>query len=299
MRTAIVTLATLDYFEGAKKLFESLKREKSARDVDLILFSNDPEALVFFGNLFNQVVSFPFIPNEIKSSVTVPRFKVTLYKMFALRFLEDSDYDRLIFLDSDLMIQSSIDFLLKEELNEFQFLAARDLACMSYFGDSIDKIGLDPAKIFNTGCFILNRSILDILSYDKLIAEVSNSENSYDGSDQGYFNYVVQKFKISLGELPIHFNYPLDINYPLVVRPPAFVHFTGEKPWLSSKKVAFWDKSIYRQYNKVRPLDGFGNLNAILSNIRSFFRWNLRNIGVLVYKTVRITYKAIKLGGSS
>ncbi len=284
MRTAVVTLATHDYFVGAKNLFESLKNETFSEEFECYLFSNDSKPLSFFEGLFTNIVNLPEIPENVKSSSEVPRFKITLYKMYALKFLEDSNYDRIIFLDSDLMCLSSLKKLLSPDLNAFQFLAARDYASPFYFPSEIENLSLNPDTLFNTGCFILNRSILDLLSYENLISEITNTDNSYDGSDQGYLNYIVQKFNVSFGELPVHFNYPLDINYPLTLRPPALIHFTGEKPWNFSNRIPKWDKRLYKIYNVRLKKSGLRLLDKSLNRIHLFVIWNFRSIQILVHK---------------
>ncbi len=281
MRTAFITLATKDYFLGAKKLFISINELTKSKDFDCFLFSNDPEATVFFGSLVKEVVKMPIIKDDVKFNPEVPRFKVTLFKMYALKFLEESEYDRVVFLDSDLMCLSSLEFLLKPDLASYQFLAARDFASIIYFREEINNLELDPKEIFNTGCFVINRTILDVLNYEKLILEISNTQNSYDGSDQGYWNYIVQRFKVSFFELPIKFNYPLDVNYPLLFLPPVIVHFTGEKPWSYSNRIPIWDKKIYQYYNLEERASAQSSLSKDFNRLRLFWLWSFRSIQII------------------
>jgi lipopolysaccharide biosynthesis glycosyltransferase len=281
VRTAFITLATKDYFPGAKKLFASINELTKSKDFDCFLFSNDPEAGAYFGSLVKEVIKMPIIKDEVKFNPEVPRFKVTLFKMYALKFLEESEYDRVVFLDSDLMCLSSLEFLLKPELAKYQFLAARDFASTIYFSKEIKKLELEPKEIFNTGCFILNRSILHVINYEKLILEISNTQNSYDGSDQGYWNYIVQKFEVSFFELPTKFNYPLDVNYPLLFLPPVILHFTGEKPWSYSNRVPIWDKKIYQYYNLEERVSALPSFSKNLNRLRLFWLWSYRSIQII------------------
>ena len=290
MRTAFITLATKDYFPGAKKLFASINELTKSKDFDCFLFSNDPDADVFFGSLVKEVIKMPIIKDEVKFNPEVPRFKVTLFKMYALKFLEESKYDRVVFLDSDLMCLSSLEFLLNPELAKYQFLAARDFASIIYFSEEIKKLELEPEEIFNTGCFILNRSILDVINFEKLILEISNTQNSYDGSDQGYWNYIVQKFEVSFFELPTKFNYPLDVNYPLLFLPPVILHFTGEKPWSYSDRVPIWDKKIYQYYNLEERASALPSFSKNLNRLRLFWLWSYRSIQIIGNK-ILVTIK--------
>lgn len=146
-----------------------------------------------------------------------------------------------------------------------------------YYSREISELHLDPDKIFNTGCFVINRSILDVLTYDELISTVTNSAKSYDGGDQGYLNFIVQNSSLNLGKLPLRFNYPLDTNYPYVWRPPSLIHFSGEKPWSSGAQILSWDLPIYQLWNSA-------NRNRSNRYFSVVAIWLLRNIRIFVDK---------------
>lgn len=245
MRIALVTVASKDYFPGAKELFQSVKLHTQSTDFKTVLFTDESDTKEYFGDLFDEVRELPKSTDQIVSSATVPRFKFTLHKLYIFEFLRQSNYDRIIFFDSDLLCLSGIDYLLKPQLNAFNFLAARDFACDKYYSREISELHLDPHKIFNTGLFVINRSILDVLTYDELISTITNSAKSYDGGDQGYLNFVVQNSSLNFGRLPLRFNYPLDTNYPYVWWPPSLIHFSGEKPWSSGAQIPSWDVPIF------------------------------------------------------
>ena len=287
MRTAIVTLSSVDYFIGASRLIKSIKIRTHSADVKYILFTNDAKAREYFGDLFHEIVLLTPLPVNIKASSTIPRFQFTLNKLYALAFLENSSFDRIIFVDSDILCLYSIDFLLKPELNAYQFLAVRDHACAKYYPLEISRLGLNSLNIFNTGCFVINRSILNVINYNDLISKVSKVTKSYDGGDQGYLNFLIQNSNIIFGELPLRYNYPLDINYPIIWQPPSLVHFAGVKPWNFESAVAPWDKSIFQYYN----LESFNSRGGGLIKI-----WYLRNIHIILYRSylkVAIAYKFI------
>ena len=288
MRAAFITLASDDYFLGAQQLFQSIKLKTKVREYKCILLSNEEHAQEFFGDLFDEIQRFPAISVEVPSSLVVPRFEFTLNKLYALAYLEQSGFDRVIFLDSDLMCLSNLDFLLHSDLNDYQILAVLDLACERYYPIEISNLGLNPSKIFNTGCFILNKSILDTLDYKNLITKVTTSVKSYDGSDQGYWNFVVQNSEVKFGELPLRFNYPLDMNYPLIWRPPALVHFTGAKPWNFASHNPYWDKAIYKYFSfKSKLPEWFDEL--AFKQI-----WYLRNIFINVLRVSKKSLYVLK-----
>lgn len=248
MKIAIVTLATRDYFPGAKALFDSIQYRHSQEDLKYYLFSNDPFASEFFKDLIDGVISTSQEFDDVLFNSNVPRFRITLLKLYSIRFLEESDFDRVIFLDSDLMCVGDISQLFEAGLSEFQILAVRDYACLSYYSPEIISAGLEPELIFNTGCLILNRSLLDSCSFSEFVLKLLPSATSYDGGDQGYLNFICQAKNLQLHLLSLRFNYPLDSNYPLIPIKPALIHFSGDKPWVVTPQSPPWDKSLYRYY---------------------------------------------------
>ena len=279
MRIAFITLASKDYFPGAQKLFQTIKSHTNPDHFQSVLLTTEIDASLFFGSLFDEIRTLPTLSEKLASSEQVARFRFTLHKLYVLKFLEDSDFDRVVFFDSDLMCMSDLEYLLSPDLNSFDFLAVRDFACNKYYSQEISILGLDSGKIFNSGCFILNRSILDSLNYFDLISSISGSDKSYDGGDQGYFNFVIQNSEVKLGILPLRFNYPLDVNYPYVWIPPILVHFSGEKPWGSKLQIPKGDLQFYKYWN--REISSQVELESTRSYI--ILIWSVRNFRVFCH----------------
>lgn len=289
MRIAFVTIASEDYFPGAMRLFESIHKHTNSNRFSSILFSNNSEAVAYFGELFNEIFLLPELPEELRSNTSVARFRFTLHKLYILEFLKKSNFDRIVFFDCDLLCCFNLNYLLELDLNKYHFLAVRDFACTNYYSQEIEELGLDSERIFNTGCFILNRKILDVLSYQDLITEISNSTKSYDGGDQGYFNFIIQNSNAKLGTLPLRFNYPLDANYPLLWWPPSLVHFSGIKPWSTEIPSPNYDKSIFSIWHKGRD----NRLIGIYAHL--VLVWYLRNFQIIFLRVMRQLKEALLL----
>lgn len=296
MRVAFVTLASRDYFPGARRLFESIKKHTKSRDFESILFSDEPNASKYFEHLFDRILIIPTGGEVFSFNPVVPRFEFTLHKLSTLKFLELENYDRVIFFDSDLLCTSSISPLLGIHLNEHDFLAVRDYASSKYYPNRIAELNLDPERIFNTGCFVLNRSILKFLNYSDLVSQISETNLSYDGGDQGYFNYIIQNSDAKLQLLPLRFNYPLDINYPKVWTTPTLIHFSGAKPWVNSIQTPSWDSDMYRLWNL-----GESTWKDFPSRrVRTRLYWYKRNFHILYSKfDFTLRGKAISLRNST
>jgi lipopolysaccharide biosynthesis glycosyltransferase len=280
MRVAFVTMASEDYFPGAIKLFSSIKLQNPTLEFESILLSNEPANNSEISDLFDEIVILPKKRIRLAHSELVPRFQFTLNKLYVLDYFEKSSFDRLVFFDADLLCTSPLTSFLSPKLNKFDFLAVRDFASMNYYSDKISFLGLDSNRIFNSGCFVLNRSILDAISYSDLIRIAEKSNYSYDGGDQGYFNYALQNSTVRFGRLSLRFNYPLDINYPWTLNPPSLIHFSGEKPWLSSHNHPSWDSHVYQWWRA----EGKWKNRWFSQNSPNVWSWQARYIGIFRYK---------------
>lgn len=251
MKMAIITVATGDYLRGARALFYSLKLSTDVGNVDLICLSDTtaPDAVLSWLNVGHRKIVGP--PADISSSATVARFKTTLMKFEAFRLLEDSHYERVIFLDSDMLVLSDVSLLLSEELNGEGFWAARDLAGHRYYFDAMARAKVDPCEVFNTGCFVANRRVLESLTYATLVRASMSGLSSYDGGDQGYLNAYFASKDLPWGELPISYNFTSDLNYPIQLVPPRILHFTGTKPWVDDGPDTGWDAWFHMRYREL------------------------------------------------
>lgn len=283
MKIAIVTLATRDYFPGAKALFDSIQFRHGQENLKYFLFSNDPSASEYFEGSINGVIGTSQEFDEVLFNSNVPRFKITLLKLYSIRFLEESDFDRVIFLDSDLMCVGDISPLFDPSLSKFQLMGVRDFACLSYYSLEITDAGLEPEIIFNTGCLVLNRSLFDSFTFQEFVFDIMPSATSYDGGDQGYLNFVCQTKNLQLHLLPLRFNFPLDSNYPSNFAKPALIHFSGDKPWFSAPKSPPWDKGLYRYYRfQSRSLPGI--IKYVLGDYLVSILWIVRLLHLTFYR---------------
>ena len=127
------------------------------------------------------------------------------------------EFEKIIFLDSDLIVVKSIDHLFEEVKDEF---AATD--CTPYFD-----------HIFNSGVMVLTPSRK---RFEDLIAQKDILE-SYDGSDQGFLNTY---FKDKWTKLDIKYNSGKRIfalqreKWDQIDK--HIIHFVGKKPWLGGEE---------------------------------------------------------------
>lgn len=222
-RTAIVTLATDDYWNGARVLFRSLEACGLPDYIDRIVLSNDPAEPDW---ATRRPISHDY--SEIKSADG--QFALTPNKLFALTL----DYDRIIIIDADIFCVQDCKFLWSNNLSALPFYAVADCATTIYYGQRIDQLGLDRNLMFNAGTMVYNRGLLPDLHEQLLWSITNGSCQSYDGGDQGYFNAYFQGIRQEIGYLPVGYNYLPDPNMPRIPPHARYLfHFAGEgpKPW--------------------------------------------------------------------
>jgi lipopolysaccharide biosynthesis glycosyltransferase len=245
LKIAIATLATNDYLPGAHALFKSLQTFNDLTAIDLICFSNEIDSIK--ASTMPEVSFIPLLEMPLfETNKKVTRFAFTLYKFQIFQFIESSDYDRVIFIDSDIFCAGSIELLFQEKYSSYPLWAVRDFACGTYYSDQIENVSLNASRIINSGLLLINREFTRQLTYVDLIKILRTEGVSYDGGDQGYLNWLISRKGISIGRLDPSMNYPLDPHWPRRLTPPALIHFTGKKPWEGSPRRLSKDYFIYK-----------------------------------------------------
>ena len=145
-----------------------------------------------------------------------PRLNDFIYTYSKLHIFGYDEYDRIIFLDSDLIVVKCIDHLFEEVTSDFAACA-----CTPYWEDR-----------FNSGVMVIRpdkRVFRDMM-------KKKDTLYTYDGSDQGFLNTYFrnwQKLDIKynagkriFSETPDHWS---EIDHHVI-------HFVGGKPWLGGER---------------------------------------------------------------
>lgn len=221
-KVAVVTLATGDYWRGARVLFRSLLKHGMPESVTRIVLSNDRKEPDF---AHRQPIQQDYRWIKTKRG----QFAKTALKFAALTL----DFERIILIDSDIMCIQPCGLLWSEHLNALPFYAVRDTAAIQYYPEEIERIGLEETLIFNAGVMVYNRDRKPDF-HDRLLDRIRSGKcESYDGGDQGYFNSFFQGIGQEVGYLPCGYNYPPD-PYWAKLPPHAryLYHFAGgQQPW--------------------------------------------------------------------
>jgi len=204
------------------------------------------------------------------------------YYRFAIPYLAPASADRVIYLDSDLVV-----------LGDIRDLAATDLegnAIGAVFDPAVDveayaqKMELVPARLayFNAGVLLLDVAQLRRSGiFEAAMAFAAEQKNKLDFGDQCALNYVlwgkwkrldpvwnVQRRMVANDGRP-NFATPLDSQ---VHRRPKIVHFTEEiKPW----SVGGYHPYIWAYYKYLRKTPYWREVNSRAKNslVVSARRW--------------------------
>ncbi|GMF02494.1 unnamed protein product [Ambrosiozyma monospora] len=229
----ITLLLNTGYIPGALNLAHSLRKTGSTVPI-VLLYSSKNISLELVNTLagsgyFDQLIPID-APSILESrdtynlNVLLQRYELseTLTK---INLWSLTEFDKLVYLDSDTLIIKPIDHLFDIECSESTIVASPDCGW---------------PDLFNSGVFMLkpNDGI-----YKKLL-ETYETQSSFDGADQGllneFFNLQSEQNRTNWHRLPFVYNCTMNSNYEYL---PAFLrfqndihvlHFIGtQKPWKS------------------------------------------------------------------
>ena len=135
--------------------------------------------------------------HEFSINTHMPRFRKTFYKFKSFSL---DEYDRVIFIDSDIVCLGDISLFVSEHVSEHCFYAARD-----------EGIFLNSCNI-NSGVMIINKPLLsnktflDLISIAKKGFLSEEKDLHGNGSDQFVINYYLKEKNINFGLLEMKYN---------------------------------------------------------------------------------------------
>jgi hypothetical protein len=225
MRIAVVTLGIGDYWRGCKCLLHTLAAKGGMPEtVDRIMLRDPGEPEVDFAMTVYVTDDYSDIPRSIRSEANRTRFVNSFKRVFAFTL----PYDRIIYLDSDMLCIGETSLLWGDKIGALPWYACLDTAAAVYYPKELHSAALDPVRVFNGGLEVAHPEKMDGFYYALLYRLRNQSLSMYDGADQGAINSYFQFDNIETGILPPGYNYMLDPNCPQVPEwHRRILHFTG------------------------------------------------------------------------
>lgn len=225
----VTLLLNSGYLPGTLALGKSLKNTGSTVPIVLLYSKNavKPEIvrLLHDSGLFERFINIDDDLIETRNRYELDNLlhrselDTTLTKLNCWRM---TDYDKLVYLDSDTIVIRNIDDLFTRDVTETQIFAAPDCGW---------------PDCFNSGVFLLKPNLHTFEDISKFAENV----DSFDGSDQGLLNeffHLSGPSQYSWNRIPFTYNCTLSSNYeyaPAMVRfhnDIHVLHFIGSlKPW--------------------------------------------------------------------
>lgn len=271
-------------------LFSICENSSHEHNYDIVIFNVDISqahqdqiklCLATYKNIYIRFINVSKLLNPYKNLPTHHHFKIETYFRF---FIPDimPDYDKVLYLDSDMIVQEDIYNLFQENVDGFCLGACKDADSAGLYNgyqptkktylDNVLKIKA-PYDYFQAGTILFN---LKEIRTSFSIREMLNFASSYDWEllDQDVLNYFFQgKVKF----LDMSWNYMIDMfdlrkrdiislantelyeKYMFSANHPKIIHYAGpEKPWNSPncefgsifwyycKKTSFYEETLLR-----------------------------------------------------
>lgn len=237
-----VTLTSNNYFHGTVNLFNTLRKHNKCEF--LCLYFELEQHVINYIKLFG--INLKQIENIENNHNGVLAKKGVFNKLYVFNLC---NYEKIIFLDSDLLIFGNIDHLFDTNIDKYTIVASFD----GEISNNVFKNKCMKGYFFNSGLFMCvpNSEIFNLM--------IKNIDNifSYDGGDQGFINYFFCKHgKINL--IGCEYNLwkrheivkqiknlndidDLCINNNKIIS----IHFTGTvKPWMHNNIDNYGEKNF-------------------------------------------------------
>jgi lipopolysaccharide biosynthesis glycosyltransferase len=264
MKYAISSVSSDDFIDGTIVLFHSITKNNLWFKGDFFVINAGlSEAnMNKLKNEFKCTIIFPssiLLEKIAKLTKSIPIFFNTQKRFFSLEVFNIIGYDKLLFLDSDILCLKNIESLFM--MDDLVLACPDQRFFQDFVRDSITllpvhKSAIDPfenekyvEKFFNTGMFLLDKSIVEQDYFNQLISALI--PENYQLIKTGHTDTVVLN-KILLDQinwLPISYNYYTSLPVDEKISP-YFVHFIGKrKPWkIEADKDNYWVKKWYSYY---------------------------------------------------
>jgi hypothetical protein len=221
MKTVICTHADLRYKPGVEKLGASLRNH--GVKCEIVLLSYEIVACKHVTRIIDYNPNILKTVRDISLRSPRPRFARSWDTILALIFFKE--YDRVIYLDADMICVDNIDELFDEKYNDYPMCSVKD------------HINDDREGGFNGGMYIFNKPMLNEETYNAIIEKAVSLDKA--GADMGnaeqyVINEWIKEHHINVCNLGIRKWMATSERWTPDDKG-KFIHYIANKPWIHTE----------------------------------------------------------------
>ena len=216
----------------------------------------------------NHIVLLTIDPDRFSNLPARKKWPMQIYFRLLLPEQLPEDVDRIIYLDSDMTVNSSLAELYNMDFNDNDIIACYDLNLMAAtydtFMDSRHEVlakSFENKTYVNSGMLVMNISrIRETCSLETYLNAAKELDYKIYAPDQDLINYV-HADKILHAD-PRKYNYPAYVAFLEGLRSDTaekapITHFVCEKPWQGGNHAHFETELIWWKYAYQSPFKDF------------------------------------------
>lgn len=207
------------------------------------LTSEDMGLLSSLPNNYGGIIRYIYIDRQSLGGKlpTNTEWPIEVYFRLMIPDIMPADIDRVLYLDSDIIVNNSLNELYNTDFDGKLFVATQDVTCKNGFGDFRDELFREIIesghRYFNSGVMLWNvegirQAGYSFEVYTKLAKELNYQIVAYD---QDLLNYVhCDQIKYVDGQKYNLFTlraYQQGMRYEQLKESVCIAHYAGTKPW--------------------------------------------------------------------
>lgn len=243
----------------------------------------------------------------------------SLYRLIPTIFSEFNKYDKIIYLDVDIIIKKDISNLYDIELQDEYVAGVKHPKYLEYLIEHIDS-NIRDRYIFSC-LLVMNLKKMRITDYNQKILDVLNNkeitlklldQDVLNITCQGNVKYLEQHYNVTPDMYDLHENNKINYNNEYItihevlnaIYNPSIIHFIGSKPWNKKKNMPlkyeewyYWlDNTPYKEdYKELKEyLKEYEN-NKYIYNIYLFNFIPIGKIKITGCRSNKIKIKFLKI----
>ena len=235
-------------------LLENNKKYKINFNIfqDDFLYEDKEKLLVRFKKYDNLYINYIDVTNDLFEGLpTLEHISLsTYYRILSPKLLPQ--YDKLLYLDSDLVVDGDILELWETDIKDYVVAAVREESLQA----NEERLNIPKhQKYFNAGVLLINsKKMREENYYDIIMEYLFKNKETLLFSDQDALNAVLYNKWLEINEKWNYHNYFVDMRNSdlskIKLDNPIIIHYTGPiKPWDIEKGSVL--KNIYLKYEAV------------------------------------------------